>query len=169
MGLVTGTTQHRLDVVKTYDSSNPYIVGVNGVTAINTDVNGIKTVEYTIDGIKYKTRLIKYFNNPKISGTDVNNPIGKSYLPNREQTTLDVVYPTTFEYTTQPLTGQTTYFVFKDEAKMGVVFTPKVYEDVFIERQKMNVYEIHSRLSEINTLGDLIDYNNGFYNIVKTE
>ena len=52
---------------------------------------------------------------------------------------------------------------------MGVVFTPKVYEDVFIERQKMNVYEIHSRLSEINTLGDLIDYNNGFYNIVKTE
>lgn len=169
MGLVTGTTQHRLDVIKTYDSSNPYIVGVNGVTAINTDTNGIKTVEYTIDGIKYKTRLIKNFNNPKISGSDVNNPIGKSYQPNRLSQPLDTIYPTTFEYTTQPLTGQTTYFVFKDEAKMGVVFTPKVYEDVFIERQKMNVFEIHSRLSEINTLGGLIDYNNGFYNIVKTQ
>ena len=61
------------------------------------------------------------------------------------------------------------YFVFKDEVKMGVVFTPKVDEEVFIERHSISIYESQSRLGEIMTLDGLEEYNNGFYNIIKTE
>ena len=52
---------------------------------------------------------------------------------------------------------------------MGVVFTPKVEEEVFIERQSISIYEPQTRLGEILSLEGLENYNNGFYHIAKTE
>jgi hypothetical protein len=188
MGTVTGTTQDKLHLVKTYDPTQPYIVGRNGVTAVYTDVDGIDNVTYVIDGIKYNTKLIKELgdtlNKPiNISAINMNSRISssKSFVPTKDvgnsgresqlgpSTPLDIVYPTTFEYTTQPYAGSTSYFVFKDEVKMGVVFTPKVEEDVFIERQSMSVFEPQTRLGEIISLEGLEEYNNGYYNITKNE
>jgi hypothetical protein len=178
MGTVTGTTQDKLHLVKTYDPTQPYIVGRNGVTAVYTDVEGIDHVEYIIDGIKYHTKLIKEIGTAGRRGStsiNINNPINstKSYKPptkgDRNGFSDDIVYPTTFEYTTQPYSDITSYFVFKDEAKMGVVFQPKVDEEVFIERQSMSVYELQTRLGEIISVEGLEEYNNGYYNIVKNE
>jgi hypothetical protein len=109
---------------------------------------------------------------PGVTTPNLNNPISttRSYRPrvlNEPSIRPDVYYPTTFSYTVS-VTDETDYFVFKDEAKMGVVFTPKVYEEVFIERQSMSVFETQARLSEIRTLEDLVEYNNGFYNVTKT-
>ncbi len=179
MGTVTGTTQDKLHLVKTYDPTQPYIVGRNGVTAVYTDVDGVDHVEYTIDGINYHTRLIKNIKTvgrePGNNSWNLNNPtnLTKSYKPNskndRVRTSRDTVYPTTFNYTTQPYSGMTSYFIFKDEVKMGVVFTPKVEEEVFIERQSISIYEPQTRLGEILSLEGLVNYNNGFYNVTKTE
>lgn len=49
---ITGLTTSRLNEVKTYNSSEPYKVGVNGVTNITNEF-----IEYTIDDIKYRTFL----------------------------------------------------------------------------------------------------------------
>jgi len=181
MGLITGTTQHRLDVVKSYDPSNPFVVGINpsngnGVTSVTVDVDNIQTVNYNIDGISYSTKLIKNINlvdKPTgVTTPNLNSPISttRSYRPrvvNERSIQPDVHYPTTFSYTVS-VTDETDYFIFKDEVKMGVVFTPKVYEEVFIERQSISVFEAQARLSEIRTLEDLVEYNNGFYNVTKT-
>ena len=173
MGLVTGTTQHRLDLVRTYNDptnpTTPQLVGTNGCTDITVDLDGkVETVSYTIDGIDYVTTLIKRITTTNTKVPNLNSDIYKSYLPNRQGRPIDISYPTTFRYTTQPKI-ETNYFVFKDEAKMGVVFQPKVLEEVFIERQSISVFESQTRLGEVLSLEGLEEYNNGFYNIIKTE
>lgn len=174
MGLVTGTTTHKLDQIRTYNPTTPYVVGTNGVTAIYTDSEGIETIEYTIGYINYTTKLTKNIykvNKPEgITSLNYNNPISSnnSYVPGRQLDNIDVEYPTTFRYTTTGIT-EDNYFVFKDEVKMGVVFTPKVYEDVFIERKPMSVFESQVRLSNIKTLDDLEEYNNGYYKVTKID
>ena len=50
---------------------------------------------------------------------------------------------------------------------MGLVFPPKVSNELFIERMSVAVFERHSRLSEIKTLDGLIEYRNGYYNIIE--
>jgi hypothetical protein len=49
---VQGTTTSRLDEVRTYNKSQPYVVGVNGVSEVHDD-----EVSYVIDGIVFTTRL----------------------------------------------------------------------------------------------------------------
>ena len=174
MGIVTGTTQHKLDLVKSYDPNNPYIIGLNGVIAINYDGNGyapinIKSVEYVLNGVWYKTEMTSNSNNlvPNLNTKYSGN---KSYIPQTQRNIIqkDTVLPTVFRYVTQPLV-EDDYFVFKDEVKMGVVFSPKVSDEVFIERQSITIFEKQSRLSEIKTLDDLEEYNNGFYKIVNLQ
>jgi hypothetical protein len=182
MGTVTGTTQDKLHLIKTYDPTQPYIVGQNGVTNMYIDSDGIENITYILDEIEYNTKLIKKIlkagKGPGITAINFNNPINstKSYVPNLKgggvsgvNITLDTVYPTTFKYTTQPTNDNVNHFVFKDEVKMGVVFKPKVLADIFIERQSISIFESQTRLGEITSLQGLEDYNNGFYNIEKTE
>jgi hypothetical protein len=185
MGVIKGKTQHRLDLVKSYDPANPYIVGVNGVTAVNYDptTGDIESVEYTIGSINYVTKfegVIRYgpATQAFFSGTTKTpnlNQLGStvSYKPpvklfGSRQLLKEEPYPTTFEYTTSTKT-ENDYFVFKDDVKMGVVFTPKVQEEIFIERQVITVFEKHARLSEVVSLDDLVEYRNGFYNVRNLE
>jgi len=174
MGTITGTTQHRLDLVKSYDPNNPYIIGVNGVFTISQDINGLITsVGYTIDNINYTTWLT---DDIKISGVTQppnlnDNDTVRSYIPIESTRTVNsrrTIYPTVFSYTTQPII-EDEYFIFKEDVKMGVVFPPKVQDEIFIERQRLSVFEKHSRLSDIQTLDDLIEYRNGFYNVTNLE
>ena len=135
--MITGYTSNKLYVVKTYNRVNPYQVGVNGVTAFDT--NGIvPKLSYTIGDVSYQT----FFS--------------KSYL-------------TTFNTNLSGLNQIDTikHPVIKEEAKMGMVFPPKVSDEVFIERMGVAVFERQSRLSEIKTLEGLINYRNGYYNITE--
>jgi hypothetical protein len=177
MGVVTGITSHKLDVIRTYDPANPYVVGTNGVTALYTNSSGNDVVEYTIGNIRYKTILFDIIPDEDNPSLFVNNPnsINKPYIPKTDKNdkgrgiiNTQLNFPTTFEYTTSATTTNN-YFVFKEEVKMGVVFPTKIYEDVFIERQRMSVFESQSRLGTIITLEDLEEYNNGYYNVTKTE
>ena len=144
--MISGFTSHKLDVVTTYSKTNPFQVGVNGVTSIEYDplTTDIKRINYTIGEIDYTTLY-----QPKIS-----DKLGATS------------HPTTFRTN---LSGYDfdSYFSVKEEAKMGVVFPPKISNELFIERMDIAVFERHSRMSEIKTLEGLIDYRNGYYNIIE--
>ena len=58
--------------------------------------------------------------------------------------------------------------IYKDDTYMGISFNPIVSKDVNIDRGNCSVYEKLLKLSEIKTMEDLENYQNGgFYNIQK--
>jgi hypothetical protein len=142
--IISGFTSQKLDLITTYSNTNPYQIGVNGVTNINynpANLTAITSVSYTIGDINYITEfptlVTKFFT--YYSGYDFEPYIT---FPNRQNT-----------------------FDIKEEAKMGLVFPPKVSNELFIERMNLAVFERYSRLSEIKNLGTLTNYRNGYYNI----
>lgn len=172
--IVKGITNHKLDEIRTYDPNNPYIVGVNGVQDIFTDDDGIENVRYIIGDIEYVTKLIKTIDpdNPYSVSLNSTKNLSKPYVPNRyKNNDYEEIYPTTFTYNTIDEVGgdDDSFYLFEDDAKSGVVFKPKIKEDVFIDRRPISVFENQFRLSNIRSLEDLEGYNNGYYNIIKEE
>lgn len=144
--MVSGFTTNKLDEVRTYDNTNPYQVGVNGVTNVTYSpltLTAITSVSYSIGNINYVTQI------PGFRTTFYTNSSGYDFEP----------------YTTFPNKQNT--FDIKEESKMGLVFQPKVSNELFIERMSSAVFEKFSRLSEIKNLGTLINYRNGYYNIIQ--
>jgi len=146
--MISGYTSHKLDIVRTFNRTNPFQIGVNGVTSIGYDpitLTAVTSISYTIGNINYVTQNISP-SYPTIfftSATGYN--FEPYYIPPYSQNTFDI----------------------KEEAKMGLVFPPKVTNELFIERQSSGVFERHSRLSEIKTIDGLINYRNGYYNIIQ--
>lgn len=147
--MVTGFTSQKLDLIRTYSNTTPYIVGINGVTNINYDSNNpnvITSVEYSIGDINYVTQLPSLVTTFSTNLSGYINDGFEPYIifPNRQNT-----------------------FDIKEESKMNLVFTPKVKNELFIERMRLSVFERYSRLSEIKSMSDLINYRNGYYRIIK--
>jgi hypothetical protein len=145
--MISGYTSHKLDLIKTYSNTNPYQIGINGVTSITYNplaLTAITSVSYSIGNINYITNfpnlVTRFFTNS--SGYDFEPYIA---FPNKQNT-----------------------FDIKEEAKMGLVFPPKVSNELFIERQNLAVFERFSRFSEITNLENLVTYRNGYYNVKQT-
>ena len=158
--MITGFTSHKLDVISTYSKSNPFQVGVNGVTNIEYDpvvLTAITKIHYTIGAIDYTTTY-----QPKVD-SNVRSVFEGSSMNVR---IIPIEHPTTFKTSTSGFDFDK-YFLIKEEAKMGLVFPPKVSNELFIERMNVAVFERHSRLSDIKTLDGLTDYRNGYYNIIE--
>ena len=157
---ITGYTSSRLGEVKTLDKNNPYKVGVKGVFNVQPDF-----IEYELDGIFYKTfpfRKLPLIN--KIGNTSQGNIIEGPYSsfdepdPSKTNTIFRVEKTEdSFEY--KPL--------IKEEEKLEQVFLPEIDAQIFIERESNNIYEKHMRLMDINNIGQLETYKNGFYNVKK--
>jgi len=148
---ITGYTSSRLDEVKTLKKDEPYKVGVNGVFNVQPDF-----IEYEIDGIFYKTLLNATY---RFSKNVPSRPY-KSYaqlIDKGPQTTIFRVQKTTNDFEYKPL--------IKEEEKLEQVFLPEIDAQIFIERAFSNIYERHMRLMDINNIGQLEIYKNGFYNI----
>ncbi len=160
---ITGHTSSRLNEVKTLDINEPYKVGVNGVLSVTPEY-----VEYKIDDIFYKTytplpsigrpKFQKGFKGPRTS-------MFKNYI-----TPIEIGEPnsqnTIFRF--QNLSNNfETYPSIKEENKLEQVFLPEIEDEIFIERGVGNIYEKHMRLMDINNIGQLETYKNGFYFIKK--
>jgi hypothetical protein len=74
------------------------------------------------------------------------------------------------------ITGSTTGFtkeeVFnkiltRNEHFLGFIDEPTIYSDLFVERGKQGVMEINLRLGEIDNVGELDIYGNGYFNVRK--
>jgi hypothetical protein len=153
---ITGYTSSRLGEVKTLDKNNPYKVGVKGVFNVQPDF-----IEYELDGILYKTTRRKSFGEFRILkglGRYPTSYIEVENLGKRVDTIFRVEKTEdSFEY--KPL--------IKEEEKLEQVFLPEIDAQIFIERESNNIYEKHMRLMDINNIGQLETYKNGFYNIKK--
>lgn len=55
----------------------------------------------------------------------------------------------------------------RNEHYLGFVSEPVVYSDIFVERGKMGVSEFNLRLGEIDNIGELDIYGNGFFLVKK--
>lgn len=55
----------------------------------------------------------------------------------------------------------------RNEHFLGFVEEPRIYSDVFVERGKQGVMERNLRLGEIDNVGELNVYGNGFFKVKK--
>jgi hypothetical protein len=55
----------------------------------------------------------------------------------------------------------------RNEHFLGFVEEPRVYSDIFVDRGKQGVVEKNLRLGEIDNIGELAVYGNGFFKIRK--
>jgi hypothetical protein len=141
--IISGYTSNKLDLVSGFDSDQPYVPGLNGVTNVTYTNNKINSVSYTIEEINYTTnfddnKTTKFYN--AYSGNDFE----PQFVGNNLQNTFDI----------------------KEESKTKLVFPTKVTNDLFIERMEIAVFERHARLSNIKGVGQLEDYRNGYYKII---
>jgi hypothetical protein len=91
-------------------------------------------------------------------------------------TKTSVMYYRDFEDGYTLITGNTinfqkeeviNYVLSRNEHFLGFVEQPTVYSDVFVERGKQGVMEKNLRLGEIDNIGELNVYGNGFFKIKK--
>jgi hypothetical protein len=70
----------------------------------------------------------------------------------------------TSNYTKEEIFNQ---MLTRNEHFLGFVEQPTIYSDVFVERGKQGVMENNLRLGEIDNMGELSIYGNGFFNVRK--
>ena len=133
-----GVGTSRISELKKYGSSNTY----SGVTTGTTVIDDItySYSGYTLDGLTYK---------------DLSD--GRTYISG----TITEANGWTFESVTNAMLTRNEHF-------LGFVTDMTVYSDVFVERGKQGVTEHNLRLSEIDNVGELDIYGNGFYTVRKS-
>jgi hypothetical protein len=90
--------------------------------------------------------------------------------------TIDDVYYVDYPEGYTVLTGNTVGFtkeeiifevLSRNEHFLGFVDEPKIYSDIYVERGKQGVMEMNLRLGEIENMGELSVYGNGYFKVKK--
>lgn len=164
--IFSGDSKCDLDIFDT--SSNPVIV--SGYTESN--VNGLQ-----VYGNKYNLFAEKFLIGDPITGTSGN--IGTFWGPDSGNTYTaytinDIDY---YDY----VDGTTIFVVLssgitsdmlvcsgltKNEVLLNVIDEAEVQSDVFIDRGKVSAYERVQRLNEVRSIGEIVNYGYGFFNII---
>ena len=55
----------------------------------------------------------------------------------------------------------------RNEHFLGFVEEPTIYSDVYVDRGKQSVMEINLRLGEVDNMGELSNYGNGYFKVKK--
>lgn len=77
---------------------------------------------------------------------------------------LTTITGTTSGYTKEEVFNK---IITRNEHFIGFIDEPTIYSDVFVERGKLGVMENNLRLGEIDSIGELEIYGNGFFNVKK--
>ncbi len=111
------------------------------------------------------------------TGTDSNGSYsGYSFTYTGNTTGTTTIHYRDYEDGLTLITGNTTGFtkeeiinqtITRNEHFLGFVDDPTVYSDIFVERGKQGVLEKTLRLGEIDNVGELGIYGNGYFNIRK--
>lgn len=171
---VTGLTESRIDELKSYDILNEYKVGFDMYTETyrnykNISLTGVSRVHsmdepriYVFDTIAdsnigtdkqvYGIKFLEY------TGTSRNVVIDNI----QSQINLN-----SFSYMSEGWneTNISLSAITREEYLFGITTPPEVQSDVYVDRGKTSVLDMHLRLSEIKDLGELSRYGNGFYKL----
>ena len=170
-GLVSGYTDSKIDSVKTYSNINPYVPNfyINSKIYndyLNTVIIGGDVVTVIGEPNIYTFDVDK--NDPNSGTTSQNNGIlYKDFSGITRNVNGKTINTTSFSVNGQGWNPTNTSLsaLTKMEYLFGITTTPTVESDLFVDRGNTTVMENHLRLSEINSLNDLENYGNGFYNI----
>jgi hypothetical protein len=173
---ISGYTDSKIDDVKSYDNSEKLKTNFNmGVQTYenyqNETINGVDRVVLLSEPIVY------VFDTPVDSNMGTENQVyGLQYLDYTAKTRTviidDVKYriPETIVNYIGEGNNETNISLSaltKEEYLFGIISTPQIQNDVFIERGVTSVIEPHMKLSEIKNLKELTLYGNGYYNITR--
>lgn len=173
---ITGYTDSKLEDLRSYALLNPF--------RVDFDVEKENYTNYKGESVSGVSR-IKSMGEPKnyVFDTEVDSLLGTNnqkyglrYLDYTGKTrtvinnnTLTTIPLTEVRYigegwnnTNISLSAST-----KEEFLFGIISLPVIKSDVFIDRGITSVLDKHLRLSEINDLGHLSRYGNGFYTLNK--
>ena len=129
------------------------------------------TIYFAAVGRSRVSELKKYGEN-SYQGTTVGSDENGSYTGY----TIDNLSYKDYDNGTTTITGSTTNFyqeeVFnqmltRNEHFIGFMDQPVIYSDVFVERGRQGVLEMNLRLGEIDSVGEIDTYGNGFFKVKK--
>jgi hypothetical protein len=132
----------------------------------NTNFTGI--TYYNAIGLSKLSEYKKYGGNGHTIPLDI--------VDNITGYTIDNIYYKDYPEGYTILTGNTVGFtkeevifevLSRNEHFLGFVEEPTIYSDVFVERGKQGVMEMNLRLGEIENMGELSVYGNGFFKVKK--
>lgn len=112
---------------------------------------------YSGTTIEYDSNLEQYYTGYTINGFYYRDyPDGYTMITGSTKGTTDI-----------PKEEVPNYCITRNEHFLGFVDEPTIYSDIFVERGKQGVMEKNLRLSEIDNIGELEIYGNGYFNIKK--
>lgn len=178
-GYITGFTDSKETSVRSYSTINPFQVGLDMNVEVYDDyrgdtITGVTRVtllnapemEYVIDakndsniGTLNQNTGILYNDNTGITRTIVHTDTNTAYE----------IPQTTMRYFGQGFHDLNVglYANFRKDYHFGISDVRETESDIFIERGEQDIAGRHLRLSEVKTIDDLMNYNNGYYNIEK--
>lgn len=151
---ITGTTQDYLNDLE-------YTVNTGYTTFTYISIGGSKIIEKKLYGSE--------------TYTGVTSGITEDGLTYNEYTIDNLKYRDYSDGYTM-ITGSTSgftkeevinYVITRNEHFIGFVDEPTIYSDIFVERGKTGVMENNLRLGEIDNMGELNIYGNGFFKVQK--
>jgi len=174
--VVTGSTDSKIDDLRSYNSQNLYQPGFNINTETYTNyigslIDGVSRISQYGSVSKYvfdaedDQNLGTNNQNTGLLYTDYSG-ITRNVTVNGRNT---VIPRTDVRYIGEGRNQTNTSLsaITKEEYLFGIISKPEVKNDVFIDRGITSVMDTHLRLSEIKNIGSLTKYGNGFYNVVK--
>jgi hypothetical protein len=172
---VTGYTESLIEDLRTYKSTQPFIIGFNTNSEVYINhqgsiINGVDRVtELSNDKNVYTIGTNQ--NDPYIGTTGQTTGILYTDYLNENRLTLDnsSIPVTSIDYQGEGWNSTNTSYsaLTKEEYLFGIISPPEVKSDVFIDRGVTSVLDKHLMLGEIRTLDELVKYGNGLYNINK--
>ena len=158
----------------------PYTSEIGSQNYLNdldyTNVTGSTTFHFLGMGKSRVNELKKYGENSYMGISVGVDDEGNSYTGY----TIDDLYYRDYESGFTSITGSTStesrdFFkedvynkmITRNEHFLGFIDDPTIYSDIFVERGKQGVMEFNLRLGEIDNIGEIYVYGNGFFQVKK--
>jgi hypothetical protein len=163
---ITGITENKILDLRSYNISNPYVIGFN--------VEQGQYIDYTGGTINGVSQIFDLSLNNSGYTFDANNDINLGTANQNtgiiyNNTKINGIDRTTVKWNGQGFNKSNVVLsgIVKEEYLFGITSKPEVYNDIFIDRTESSILDRHLRLSEIDSIEHLSLYNGGFYNIIK--
>jgi hypothetical protein len=168
--IITGSTESKIEDLRSYDKLNPYKVGfdMDKTTYIDYSGGSVNGVSRITSISNPKIYVFDAEDDSKIGGSEQNTGIRYQDF-NGDFRFVDVnpIQSSNFNFIGQGWnqTNLTLSALTKEEYLFGIISPPEVQSDINVDRGITTVMEKHLKLSEIKNMGDLSRYGNGFYKL----